>query len=215
MAIAYGGVSGGAATPGTSLTFSHTTTGDERVLFVGVYIASTSDLVSGVTYNGVGLTRVLAQQSSFDSHYQYMYILVNPASGANNVVVSASSSVNIYATAAHYTGAKQTGQPDNQGSHTSTVASTTWSDTLTPVANNCWMVASVRPDYGRSDTAAGSGTTMRLLQSNSIAWFDSNAAITPVAAKTLNYTATITRWTSIYATLAPPVVYSGHRVTMI
>lgn len=212
MAIAFGGVSGASAASATSLTFSHTTTGTLRVLFVGIWVVSTSDVVTSVTYNGVALTRVRAQQSASDSRYQYIYMLENPASGGNNVIVFTSSSVNIFAIAAHYTGAKQTDQPDNSGSHSSGVASTTWSDTITPVADNCWMVALVRPDSGRSDTAASSGTTMRLLQSSSIAWFDSNAAITPIAAKTMTYSATTTRWTSIYATLAPPSPFRPYAI---
>ena len=107
MAIALDvGTSGGNNGGGTSHTYSHTCTGSNLILFVGVSTNSSSDLITGVTYNSVAMTLV-DKQAGTSTNYSYLFYLINPATGANNVVVSASSSTTIYSGAVSYTGAKQ------------------------------------------------------------------------------------------------------------
>lgn len=71
----------------TSFTWSHTCSGANRVLVVNIFSADRHP--TGVTYNGDSLTQIEAQ-ANFG--YQSTWILVAPDTGANNIVVSFSSS---------------------------------------------------------------------------------------------------------------------------
>jgi hypothetical protein len=83
------------------LTFSHTTSGADRLLLVGVTCVNAT--ISSVTYNGVGMTAVESGGASIR-----LYALVAPATGANNVVVTLSTDEAVCAVAASYTGVDQT-----------------------------------------------------------------------------------------------------------
>jgi hypothetical protein len=76
----------------SSITQSHTTAGTNRLLIVSVHQGdgSAPSAPSGVTYNGVSMTAGAYSNPSSGSIYNRtnIYYLVNPATGANNVVVS-------------------------------------------------------------------------------------------------------------------------------
>lgn len=115
MALAYDLTSTGLFADGgggTSLTFSHTCTGSELLLIVGVAVisGSASDVTS-VTYNGVAMTAIPSwnQVSGGGSCRSKGYYLIAPATGAHNVVITVSPAVNIIAAGAtSFTGADQT-----------------------------------------------------------------------------------------------------------
>ena len=76
-----------------TLTFTHSTTATaNRALLVGVSMNianSTAAAVTGVTYNGVALTRVGAQNDASNTRRVEQWYLLNPASGTNlSIVVS-------------------------------------------------------------------------------------------------------------------------------
>src|SRR5450631_3163355 len=138
MAVAYDAVgpSGGGGTYVTNATtssWSHTCSGANRLLIVGltVTLANTTDTI-GVTYAGTGMTRLsslapLADGLTFDQ----IYYLPAPATGANNVVVTTSAAaVVLTAGSVSFTGVRQTtpmGTPGTQivnGGLTSTVTLT-------------------------------------------------------------------------------------------
>ena len=48
----------------------------------------------------------------FTTEWTYLYYIVNPTIGANNVVVTTSVSTTLYSDATSYTGAKQIAQPN-------------------------------------------------------------------------------------------------------
>jgi hypothetical protein len=58
MAIAVDATSQDHSATATSLTFSHTCSGSNRILFVGIVGDITTDTVTGVTYAGVSMTLV-------------------------------------------------------------------------------------------------------------------------------------------------------------
>jgi len=99
MAIAFDATTDGGNTTATSLTYSHTCTGSNRILFVSVIGAIGSDNVTGATYAGAAMTLVDKQASARST---YLFYLIAPATGANNVVVSAGSSSFIWSAAAPY-----------------------------------------------------------------------------------------------------------------
>ncbi|HYH69137.1 MAG TPA: hypothetical protein VD866_30870 [Urbifossiella sp.] len=193
--IAYDATATATATA-TSLTYSHTCTGSNRVLLVGVFITSSSDLVTGVTYNGVAMTRIGTVTQG--SERSYLYGLVNPASGANNVVVTCSGSTSIFADSASYTGSNQLYLPDatntgNSGSATSLAIATT------TVNDNCWTVM-----FGRTSSSwsAGAGTTIRgTPDTHNIC--DSNAAKTPAGSVTLTLSCGSAAVHGVSASIAP------------
>ena len=178
MAILFNVAASGSATA-TSLTYSHTCGGTDRILFVAVFTdtADNVDNVTGITYNTVAMTRVDSFRSpGLGGHV--MYMLVNPASGANNVVVSSAASVTIYASSASYTGALQTGQPDaNNGAATDPATSQLVN--VTTVLDNCRLVSSAGRKQGSGVTiSASTGVTDRNINT-AIAIGDSNDSKSP------------------------------------
>ncbi len=126
----------------SSATFSHTTNGSDRILFVGVWVnANPGNNVTGATYAGVPMIQIGHHSFGSGNFGDYVFMLVNPALGANNVVVSLDSAQNISAQSVSYTGARQTGQPDNfisygPGGPTTGIVT----NSITTVADNSWLV---------------------------------------------------------------------------
>ncbi len=90
-------------------TWSHTCTGSNLILFVGVESTGASDNVTGATYNGVAMTLV-QKQARLDGREVYLFVLVNPATGSNTVSVSWTGTDGHFLSAISYTGAAQNNQ---------------------------------------------------------------------------------------------------------
>lgn len=105
---------GGAA---STLTWSHTCTGSSLALFVAVgNIGNAAATISGVTYNGVSMTQLwVADQSGGVEAKGGGFILINPATGAHNVVITLSINGVGYlgGAATSWTGVNQTGTVGN------------------------------------------------------------------------------------------------------
>lgn len=198
--IAFDAASSGTRVTGaTSLTFAHTCTGSDRILLVGCHTETTTDQVSGVTYAGVAMTRVGTVVTG-GSERDYLYALVNPATGSNNVVVSTGSSAAITGSAASYTGAKQSGQPDASNTGSSGSAAT-FALSVTTVADNCWVVSTV--STSAASATAGASTTRRTNPSPAYgALFDSNGVVSPAGSRTLNHAGSGV-WGGVIASVAP------------
>ncbi len=169
MAIAFDAAASG-VTDQASLTYAHTCTGSNLILFVSSY--SVGDVVSGITYNGVAMTKIGSSvQTTGTTNYSCMFYLVNPATGAHNVVVSTALG-STYSSAASYTGVKQTDQPDATAN--ATTASTPLTLTNTVVANNCWLISMVGCSGGQT---ASTGVTLRV-SPGTAAIGDSNGTVT-------------------------------------
>lgn len=189
----------GTASP---LTFSHTCTGTDRILFVCAAV-NTGTTVSSMTYAGSSMTLVGSVTDSAGP-VTYLYYIVNPASGANNVVVTASATI-YTTTAVSYTGAAQSGQLDASGT---TAGSTTTSYTSTATVNtsNSWMVACSRTGSGFTLTA-GANTVVRQQPDAVIlgagAFWDSGADLA-TGSRSLNVTSTSQLFGgAIYAVFKP------------
>jgi hypothetical protein len=186
--IAAGATSSGFSTGSTTLTFSHTPgSGSNKLLLVAVGIggingtpaANDPQTVVSVTYNGNPLSQV--EESIGNETRTYIYSLVNPGAGPNNIVVTISndagkdaiSNTLVQASAVTFTGVHQVtplGTPvkaessTNSGSMTITVPSTTTTDVI-------YSVAGI--DEGptsNQDITMGSGQTSL--------WFDSHDSMT-------------------------------------
>lgn len=154
--IAFDAFSSGSVLPGSSITFSHTCTGSNRILIVGIS-SNNADVITGVTYAGISLT--LGKKNSVTSPTMYMWYLLTPATGANNVVVSASSGGEyLRAVSASYTGVKQSGQPDATAEQNITATAIT--TTLTQFVASAWQVG-IAANGGTGVMTASTGTTSR------------------------------------------------------
>jgi len=171
----------------TSLTFSYTVGGGtNRLLVVQVQGDTAVDDVTGVTYGGLAMTLAAKETTAFaDNRISYLFFLLNPPSGAHNVVISASTSHFLLGGAADYTGVAQSGQPDATATHigaNSLLTSLTTS--ITTVANNAWavLVESGFAVAGSDPPGAGTGDVLRVSNTPKFSdWgiFDSGGPVTP------------------------------------
>lgn len=147
------GNNGGSGT----LTVSYTVgSGSNRLLIVVITGGSSTDNITGVTYGGVAMT--LVAKKAPGARWVYVYYLLNPASGANNVVITASSDY-IIAVAASYSGAQQSSQPDNFATATSAGNIGSWPVSIIPSAASCWAILASESVAGTP--SAGAGTVLR------------------------------------------------------
>jgi hypothetical protein len=193
MAIAFDVASTGdfTTTPTTPLTWSHTTSGSDRILFIGASgdaISGGVDDVTTPTYNGVSAT-FIAKVTATANRFLYLWVLVAPASGSNTVSIGAATNHFLEACAVSYTGAAQTGQPDNFSS-TGLVADTL-TGTVTTVADNCWLVMVGNRNFTGNPLDASTGTTRRIFTTTFLttAMFDGNGPVTPAGSASLVATA--------------------------
>jgi uncharacterized repeat protein (TIGR01451 family) len=152
-------------TSGTNtLTFAHTSTGSNLVLVVGVSMnisGRNTTTVSGITYNGVALTKAGAHNDESLVRRTEIWYLINPATGANNVVVTlnipGSGTIGTVAGATTYRGADQTSPIRTYASSDSGV--TTSANPHVDVASNSndMVLDTLAIDGNRTVTAA-SGT---------------------------------------------------------
>lgn len=111
MALAFDAASSSEGTLVTSLTWSHTCTGSNRVLVVGIsFYKNGNSFISGVTYNSVAMTLVPSSGTNNGSYYVEQWYLIAPSTGANNIVVSVSGNgpFELSAGAVSWTDAHQT-----------------------------------------------------------------------------------------------------------
>lgn len=212
MAIAYQGSAdlGNNSGSSNSLTASYTVNAASNLLVVGFLgdLTSGNDDITGVTYNGVSMTlaKKYGPTESPVIRNQYIYFLVNPATGANNVVISSTNTKYIIAVAADYSGAATSGQPDaTANAETGATASTITASVIT-VANNAWAVALSQGYSNGGAPTAGSGADLRTYGPafGQPGWFDSNGAITPAG----SYSMTLNQPSSVQSIAATLVSFA-------
>lgn len=171
----------------SNITYSHTCSGSDRILFVGVSVRSTRTVTS-VTYNGVAMSQS-GSTSGTTGILNYLFYLVNPTTGTNTVSITQSAADTITSSSISYTGARQILQPDatSVGGPTTT---TSYSQSVTTIKDNCWAVLYGDASSGAAITA-GSNTIVR--NQPEIAFtgaflIDTNSAKTPNGVDTLNVT---------------------------
>lgn len=184
MAIAFNSFSSATTATNsgsTTLSFSHTVSGTNTILIVCADLErNLSQTVTGVTYAGVSMVALYAQ-SFGGGRYSGFYYLINPTTGANNVVISisATTTFRLIGAATSYSGVSQSGFPDAQGitdQSAGTVSSI--STSVTTTKNNSWLIGATCVG---SAPSAGTNTTSRGTQigDDTIIMHDSNTAETP------------------------------------
>lgn len=180
----------------SSWTMSHTCTGSDLYLVVGMFLDDTTvDKITGVTYNSVAMTR-LSINNPGANRQVLQYGLLGPSTGANNVVVSLSSANSGDLHAISYTGV---GDGGSTGGSDNVSTSTTASSSHTTNAADCWIVSMVRDASG----APTSGTNCTFLDADSTMDADSNASVGAAGSKTVAYTGTGGAYSNCFTSIAP------------
>jgi hypothetical protein len=158
---AYGGNNGGTT---TSLTYSYTVgTNPNRLLLVSVVGDPSVDDISSVKYAGVSMTLVTKVQTP-GGRWHYLYYLLAPASGTNNVVITAASPHTLMSEASSWFNVAQSGQPGAFSTNTSPIDVSVMTTSLPASSNNAivvetmWAPLQVLPSNGSSQFVVDSAT---------------------------------------------------------
>lgn len=190
-AIAFDSASKATATTASTVSWTHTTSGTNRILFV-LTSSESATAPTSVTYNGVSMTKIFDINGVTN---QELWYLINPTSGANTVTITYSSSgTRKIGSASSYTGVKQTGQPEVQTTPTRNPSTASLSQTITTSSNNSWVV--MGGFSSASNLAPGTATTQRGTTADTgggfyyTGLFDNNGPKTPAGNVTLEITMT-------------------------
>lgn len=200
MAIAFDAATKSSGT-GTSITYAHTCTGSNLILFVLAY--GYPNPATGTTYNGVAMTRVTDQIMNAGGPYISVFYLINPATGSNNVVVSGAGLEG--SSCASYTGVKQSAQPDAFDSAQVDSASGV-TDSITTVADNCWIFSGCQVPNGSANPSPSAGWTERGTGGLAYQAIGDYGPKTPAGAQSITWTFGVTdRGATIEVSFAPVV----------
>lgn len=164
-------------------TGSHTCAADS-ILFVGTKCSSAYS--SGVTYNGVSMTRIADVQSGAGEYHLSLFYILNPASGSNTISASVSTG-SIGFTSISYLGADTSSQPGANNTQI-TASGTTHAQSLTTTVDNSWVIGYF--SSARATLTAGANTNFIEVQVNNVALADSNGPQETAGSYTMN-----TSWT--------------------
>lgn len=188
----------------SNITYSKTCTGSDLILWVGTSIRNSRTIAGGgVTYNSISLTQS-GTASDSTAILNYLHYKTTPSTGANTVSVTQSVADTITSCAISYTGVNATGQPDATSVGGPSTA-TSYSQSVTSVADNCFAILYGNNNSGASITA-GSNTTVR--NNCEVAFCgaclcDSTTAKTPAGTFTLAFTSASGSMTGTMASFAP------------
>lgn len=187
MAIAFDTSSSGNAAPASAtVTISHTITGSNTILIIGITNQNAGGLSVG-TYGGVSfLSNVLATVTSGGVPTTLYYIYA--AAGTANIVVTRNTTTNyLMVMAASYAGVNQSmvwsGGSATDATSTGSGTALTFTGTLTSITDDSWAILTC--EFDNASLSAGAGSTLRQSQvPGYVAWgiFDTNAAKTPAGA---------------------------------
>ena len=187
--VAYGNVSSSSSAAGVSqLTFSHTASGDNRAVFVGVGFSTGGGAGSctGVTYGGVAMTE--KWDFTFSTNYGNAgYTLagdVNIATGAQNVVVTLNATHDEVAAGAISLTNVNSGDPTGTANTTSGLNGSTCTIDITGVTgglvvDNVYTEGVLTPDGGNTSRweqesiggfTSGGGSTKAGATSVTMSW---------------------------------------------
>jgi hypothetical protein len=184
MALAFDANTNFSVVNSSSSTFSHTITGTNPVLLVGVSCESRT--VSTITYNGVAMTLAAGPPAS-PLNNVYIYYLVAPPTGTNSVAVTYSSFAYGEVTAISLTGADQS-SPIDVTNKAHILATTSPSTSITTTVANDWIVDYIT-DNSNSTVTVNAAQTQRtnIVADNRIVCM-STRAVTTAGAYSMSWT---------------------------
>jgi len=140
-----------------TVTFSHTCSGANRVLVVA--IGSYNATPTGVNYAGTSMS--LAVGKATGKYRTFIYYLIEPDTGANNIVITFDKGNLAYSAGGiSFTGANQATQPESVASEKGT-SRIGYSQNITTGVNGCYLVdMCCKETIGSSDFAPKTGQTL-------------------------------------------------------
>jgi hypothetical protein len=105
--IVFDNGTSGTSTTNNAVTVSFTSgTGANRILFVGAQVYTVGDVITAMTYGGVAMTRI-SYTDEPSGRESVFYVLRNPLPGANNLVITRTSTTQVDYVVAQYSGVNQ------------------------------------------------------------------------------------------------------------
>jgi hypothetical protein len=203
-AIAFDAAASQAVTSASPITWTHTTTGSNRVLFIGVDLQiPLGGSISGATYNGTAMTLIISTTGSNgvsnSSFIDSIFYLIAPATGANTVSVTfTGSGASGVGGSISLTGVDQSIPLDSFGC--AIFSSGTPSNTITTVADSSWGLDSVSSFSG---TFSGAGANQTIRWNNALNSGSSIGPISPSGATTFTWSGLSVGWADCAASFCP------------
>ena len=187
MAIAFDAASTAKTGSGTSLSWSHTCTGTNRALIVGITHASGTIYATAITYNGIALSKsVLQTKGGNGGVAAELWYLLAPASGANTISITFNTSTSgSIGGACSFTGADQSFIGVSASQAFDGVAPV--SLPITTTRDNSFIVDVMGQGSGGTVTAGGS-QTQRWNDLQSVTGAGSTKQIVSAGATTMSWT---------------------------
>lgn len=195
----------------SSYSWSHTCTGANRYLVVGVGMLSVAQSVSSITYNSVALTLLGVQSSLTGAARVELWGLVAPATGSNTIAVTLTGAIASAGAAASYTGVHQSFSTEGFNSAQATnVGAADATVNVTTVADNDWVVDIVATDDTAITVGAGQTSRNNVTGAGGSAADSDEGPKTPAGSVTMSWTniAALATW-SIGAIALRPIAASG------
>lgn len=156
MAITFDTATGNKVGSGTTNTWSHTVVvGQSNEIIIVAVDAGAS--VSSVTYGGQTMTAVPGGSvTQVGGEVLALYYLLAPPTGANNVVVTCSSTTFIIGISASYYGVAQSSTFGTAATNSSSTAGTSSTNTVTTTSSSQAVIDAVNNEAASTDTATAS-----------------------------------------------------------
>lgn len=212
-AVAVDAATNSAAVTATSVTWSHTVAGVATALYVTCHV-TTAETISGITYNTVAMTNIGEVLFLVDVTTTYVFRLVAPAAGANNVVASFSGSTGTKrCTAVSFSGVDQT-TPEGTVVTAQSVGPDTGDaqDTTTVVSGMTFDTLTIK--LTAANLAINAGQTSQALVSDGVTW-NQVTSTKPATTTTTNTGETWDNANSHFQHLAVPIRPAASGVVLL
>jgi prepilin-type N-terminal cleavage/methylation domain-containing protein len=215
IAFAAGSSAAWLLQPASAISWSHTTSGNDRLLVVGVAIRGTDqgdEIVSSITYGGISLTKILDNginpPTGPSNLRTELWYLANPSTGSNTVNVTLAGAVNaaLGAGAVSFTGVDQSspiGPSTNNTLRSPNLASSISTNLSSTVADSVILdMAMHRNDVSITE---GINQSLRVNSNNGSSIFTlSTKDATAVASYPMSWSnGTVERWDHLLVEIKP------------
>ena len=175
MAIAFNAVTTGTTAGATTLTFSHTPAGSDRLLVVNAGCGSASATLTA-TFNGVAMTQITTLNTNFRHTAFYLFA---PSASTADVVITSTISTDIEGVATSYTGCLQSSSVIDGFNSGQNAGNAVLNVSITTSNTGTWGVSCAGTDTNDipsvdSQTSRGSIGT----NAPALAIYDTNASLT-------------------------------------
>lgn len=197
----------GYQTAQSSYSWSHTCSGNNRYLTVGISMLSVGgSSVSSITYNGVALSLIKAQASVSGAVRAELWGLVAPVSGSHTITVTLSASLDSIGGAISFANVAQTTSVEASNSATATnVGAADATVDVTTVADKDWVIDVVATDDTSITVGAGQTSRNNVTGTLGSGAMSTEGPKTPAGVVTMSWTsvAALATWSTVSVALIP------------